>query len=81
MRKAAEQGEPRAMHQLGLMSELGLGVPRAPQDAYVWLNVAAARGVTQAETARDRVRGLLSETQLKEAQERSRVLDRRIPAG
>jgi hypothetical protein len=79
MRKAAEQGEPRAMLQLGLMSELGLGMPRAPQDAYVWLNVAAARGVTQAEVARDRVRGLLSESQLREAQERSRMLDRRIP--
>lgn len=79
--KAAEQGDREAMMRLGHMAAAGRGMPRDLVQAYVWLNLAAARGESEAERTRDRIRGLLNAAEIREAQERSRVLDRKLPSG
>jgi hypothetical protein len=43
LRKAAEQGLPRAQSDLALLYEKGLGVQQSYVEAYAWLDVAAER--------------------------------------
>jgi len=69
---AAEQGDPAAQYQLGLMFDKGHGVPRSSVIAYKWLNVAAAhapRGERDYYTRiRDAVASKLNNAQKAEAQ-------------
>ncbi len=41
--KAAEQGDAKAQHNLGLMYDYGLGVPQDYVQAHMWYNLAASR--------------------------------------
>lgn len=43
LRRAAEQGMPRAQSDLAVLYEKGLGVRQSYIEAYAWLDVAAAR--------------------------------------
>jgi TPR repeat protein len=54
-RKAATQGDPRALYNLGVMYEYGQGVPADGAQAYVWYSLAAFRFQGQDEQARARV--------------------------
>lgn len=78
-RRAAGQGDALAMTRLGRMIELGIGVAKNPVEAYAWLNLATARGDTYAIGDRDDLRRKLAPEQLVQAQERSRVLDAKLP--
>jgi TPR repeat protein len=42
-RRAAEQGEARAQFKLGMMNELGVGVPQDDTEAVDWYRKAAER--------------------------------------
>ena len=44
MRKAADQGDPTAQFNLGMMYSSGKGVPKDPVQAYMWAGLAAAAG-------------------------------------
>ena len=52
-RKAADQGEAAAQHNLGSMYDNGQGVPQDYIEAYVWYNLGASRasGTEQKESA------------------------------
>lgn len=54
-RRAAEAGDARAMHGLGVCHYRGLGVPRDLLEAYVWFCRAATSGLAVAISARDRL--------------------------
>ncbi len=58
--QAARHGHVTAMHQLGMRYYQGLGVPKDLLRSYVWLTIAAARGMQGAVTARDDLRTHLS---------------------
>lgn len=78
-RSAAQRGDPVAMARLGHMYKAGRGVDKSLIEAYVWLNLAAARGDTYAEVDRNRLRTMLSASELREAQLRSRNVDAELP--
>jgi TPR repeat protein len=42
-RRAADQGDPAAQQNLGIMYANGDGVPQDPAAAYLWLTLAAAQ--------------------------------------
>lgn len=68
---AADQGLSAAMYNLGVIYEKGLGVPADYGSAHVWFNLAAARGVVEAQEGRGRVEKLMAPNQIAEAQRRS----------
>jgi hypothetical protein len=74
-RKAAEQGHAQAQANLGHLYFFGRGVTQDYLEAYTWLNIATARlnSDERQQTAelRDKVAGLLTPVQLKEAQARA----------
>jgi hypothetical protein len=72
-RKAAEQGFAPAQYYLGLCYYKGEGVTKDPVEAYVYFNVA---GVTNAfaEQNRKELEGVLSSSQIKAGQKRSKEL-------
>lgn len=80
-KKAAENGVPKAMYELGKMAMAGWGMEQSLPEAYVWLNLASARGDTRARDTRRQLLSRLSNEELKEAQRRSRELDKTIPKG
>ena len=51
--RAAEQGEPRAQYNLGLMHLNGQGVPPDLVTAYYWVSLSASHGNQHAMEARD----------------------------
>ena len=77
--RAAQQGDAVAMSRLGMLFARGRGVDQNLAQAYVWLNLASARGDHGAESERNKLHGLLSATELDEAQKRSRTLDDTLP--
>jgi TPR repeat protein len=50
----------------------GFGVPKDDVQAYMWLNLAAARGAEGADTARDALALDMSRERIEQAQELSR---------
>ncbi len=71
-RKAAEQGSPPAQAGLGIMYNDGLGVPQDYVQAYMWLNLAAARGGGDYAKVRDIVAERMTPAQIAEAQRLAR---------
>jgi uncharacterized protein len=72
-RKAAEQGNERALGSLGLMYERGQGVPQDCIQAYMWFNLAASRshpgeGREAFAKARDDLATRMTPAQIGEAQ-------------
>jgi len=55
-RKAADQGYPKAQNNLGVLYNLGKGVPQSYAEAYFWQNLAASRasGSEQTQFAKNR---------------------------
>jgi hypothetical protein len=70
--RAANQGEPVAQGFLGRMYEQGRGVPLDYVLAYMWLNLAAAKGDLRAKTNRDRIAAKMTRDQIAEAQKLGR---------
>ena len=67
-RKAAEQGYARAQNNLGVMYDNGEGVGQDDVSAYMWFNLAAARGLKEAVRNRDGVARHMTPEQIAEAQ-------------
>jgi TPR repeat protein len=75
-RLAADQGEPDAQYNLGLMRENGQGAPQDSVEAHMWLNLAAAQSSGARRDAFAKARELVAEgmtaEQITEAQSRAR---------
>jgi TPR repeat protein len=71
-RKAADQGDPNAQANLGLMYADGLGVPQDYVIALMWFGLAAAGGHAFAAKSRDDVAANMTASQIAEAQRLAR---------
>ena len=67
-RRAAEQGVAAAQHNFGLIYVHGQGVAQDDLRAYMWFNLAARDGDENAVSSRNRMEGVLTPTQLIQAQ-------------
>ena len=67
-RVGAEKGDASAQFSLGFMYELGQGVPQDYVQAYMWFNLAAARGTKGAAEWRERLAARMTPAQIAEAQ-------------
>ncbi|MCF7977412.1 MAG: sel1 repeat family protein [Chromatiaceae bacterium] len=72
-------GNPMAMLRLGKLLADGRGVEVDVIQAYQWLNLAAARGLYDAERERERLQIRMSVEDLVAAQDASRHFDQNIP--
>lgn len=72
-RPAAEQGIAFAQFALGMSYSLGEGVLQDNVIAHMWVNIAAANGHDVAVEARDYLAGVMTQTDISEAQRRARV--------
>jgi TPR repeat protein len=72
IRPLAEQGDAKAQFNLGMMYDLGRGVPQDHVQAYMWYNLAAAQGDKKAGKWRDGVGEKMSPAQIVEAQKLAR---------
>ena len=68
-RKAAEQGDEGAQHNLGAMYGRGEGATQDFVKSYAWYSVAAANGSKQSSEARDNAAQRLTPDQLAKGQE------------
>src|SRR5579871_2086172 len=68
----AERGDAEAEYNLGFMYAVGQGVMQDFVRAYLWLNLAAAQGYTDAMSYRDRVAATMTPGQIAEAQRLAR---------
>jgi TPR repeat protein len=71
-RKAAEQGDPHAQGNLGVMYGKGQGVPMDYVLSYMWFNLAAARGNKDAAKGRNLLAAYMTPAQIAEAQKLAR---------
>ena len=71
-RAAAEQGDGGSQWRLGQFYINGEGVPQDFVLAYMWLNLAAARGFGVAAMDRDRVARVMTRSDISEAQRLTR---------
>jgi uncharacterized protein len=79
-KQAAEHGNPNAQYALGILYYNGSGVPRDPVAAYMWFDLAIARGdkmqppisPQNAANYRDLVATKMSKEQIAEAEKRAR---------
>ena len=69
---AAEQGNSLAYKKLGLMYEMGTGVIQDNVYAHMWWNIAASSGDKDAVKYRDFLAGILTPSQIAEAQDLAR---------
>ncbi len=69
--QAANDGDGRAMLELGRLYLQGLGVIQDYVEAHKWFNLAASRGVTEALDARDTLAAKMTPAQLATAQARA----------
>ena len=69
-RLASEQGQADAQVFLGMAYETGKGVPQDHVEAYMWFDVASS-SIKNAELRRDRVKVLLSSSQLVSGEQRA----------
>ena len=68
-RRAAEQGNPEAQHNMAAMYFDGRGIPQDYVQAYAWFSVAAANGVEISPPERDKTAKRLTPEQLAKGQE------------
>jgi TPR repeat protein len=71
-RQAADQEHPEAQYRLGRLYDQGIGVHQDFVLGYLWYNLAAARGVTVAKAARDKLSIKMTPAQIAEGQKLSR---------
>jgi len=71
-RLAAEQGLARAQHNLALMYGKGQGVLQDNTKAHMWFNLGASQGDESAKKGRDIAAGMMTPTQIADAQKMAR---------
>ena len=70
--RAAENGQPTAQYQLGLLYSTGRGVPMDYITAHKWLNLAARTGDEEARRLRAELAHDMSPQEIAEAQRQAR---------
>ena len=70
---AAAKGDGRAMFRLGRAFREGIGVPADYVEAYMWLNLAAGEGYTEAAAERDALAAVMTAEERAEAQRLARA--------
>ncbi len=70
--RAAENGQPTAQYQLGLLYSTGRGVPLDYISAHKWLNLAASKGDEEARRLRAELAHDMSPREIAEAQRQAR---------
>ena len=78
-RKAAVLGFPLAQYRLGRQYESGHGLPKDNVLAYLWYNLAAARGDQRAAEDRDLLARRITPEEIREAQRLSRQFAASLP--
>ena len=68
----AEQGIVDALYDLGLMYSVGKGVEQDFIEAHKWFNLAAIRGISEAQIDRAEVAESMSRLEIREAQRMAR---------
>ena len=68
-RTAADQGDGQSQFRLGQLFEQGLGVPQNFVEAHKYYNLAAAKGLAEARTARDQLSQQMTGEQIARAQD------------
>ncbi len=76
--KAAEQGHLEAEYRLGLFYRDGLAGPVDKKSAYIWLNIAAAKGHGDALVMRDKLTQTMTGEEILTAQEASGEVHARV---
>ena len=71
-RKSAEQGHDLAQYYLGEMYYRGQGVRKNKSMAHMYWNIAAVSGYKIAIKERDRIEGVMSDSQIEKAQDLAR---------
>jgi hypothetical protein len=79
-RKAAEQGNPNAQHNLGMMYLEGVGVQKDEIEALAWYNVCAASGIDITVTNRAALERRLGREAALAAQQRAKEILNEIEA-
>ncbi len=69
--RAAQHAHLEAQYRLGLFYRDGLATPPSKENAYIWLNIAAARGHDDALQYRDKLTAAMSTDEINRAQEAS----------
>lgn len=70
--QAAEDGNPKALYDLGLIYASGRGVPVDYVIAHMWFNLAAVKGDDRAREERAELAEMMSEDEVAEAQRQAR---------
>jgi TPR repeat protein len=68
---AAQHAHLEAQYRLGLLYRDGLATPASKESAYIWLNIAAARGHGDALQFRDKLTAAMSSEEINRAQDAS----------
>jgi TPR repeat protein len=66
-RRLADQGDAQGQTNLGVMYYSGQGVPQDYVQAYMWFNLSAAQGGTDADKQRDAVASKMTPSQIEKA--------------
>jgi hypothetical protein len=79
--RAAEKNHMESEFQLGIFYRDGLATPRNRETAYLWLNIAAAHGHTEALALRERLTMVMSSEEISRAQEASTEAMKKLHTG
>jgi len=74
-RPMAEQGNPKAQNQIGVMYRKGEGVQRSPTRAFMWFSFAAKRGDGQAKAGMREVKKAMTPVEISQAQQMAQACE------
>ncbi len=72
LKPLAERGNIKAQFNLGLMYDIGRGVPQDYTRAYFWLSLAAAQGDSRGIKVRDALASVMTSAEVAEGQKMAR---------
>jgi TPR repeat protein len=73
LKQAADQGDPTAQFNLGVLYSSGRGVPKDPVQAYMWTDLAASSGDPSSLKLLTSLRTTTTPAQIAEAQQQERL--------
>jgi TPR repeat protein len=76
-RLAAEQGDPEAQYNLGVMYDTGKGVTQDFVRAHMWFNIVAGNGIEEAKKYREIVANEMTPTQIADAERMARDCEKK----
>ena len=75
IRPLAEQGNPTAQNQIGVMYRKGEGVARSPARAFMWFSLAAKRGDAKAQAGLRDVSKIMTPGEISQAQQMAQACE------